>query len=107
MHPYIADFACMQARLLVELDGDSHDARHGYDLKREEFLRSMGFHIIRFTNGDVMENVEGVVATLIQKAEDLLRTHQTKLMGGLPHPYPLPQGEGNTPALASHAISKI
>jgi len=43
IHPYIADFACMQARLLIELDGLSHDARQNYDKVRDEKLRAMGF----------------------------------------------------------------
>src|ERR1700733_16113524 len=50
LHPYIADFACMKARLVVELDGPSHDTRLAYDAKRDLDLQKMGWTVIRFTN---------------------------------------------------------
>lgn len=73
VHPYIVDFACMKARLLVEIDGVSHDARLGYDERRDADLRSRGFHVLRFRNEDVAENMEGVVTAIFGEAERLIR----------------------------------
>ena len=71
IYPYIADFACVRARLIVELDGPSHDARQVYDKKREAYLRAKGWTIIRLTNEDVRSNLESVVGIIIRKAETL------------------------------------
>jgi len=71
LHPYVADFACMETRLLVELDGSSHEAQQNYDARREEHLRQMGFHVLRFSNDEVTNNVEGVVLAIMAKAEGL------------------------------------
>jgi very-short-patch-repair endonuclease len=65
LYPYIADFACIEARLIIELDGQSHDTQLAYDAKREAVLRSRGWKVIRFSNDDVLNNLEGVVFTII------------------------------------------
>ena len=72
MHPYIADFACIKAHLIIELDGPSHDARQVYDAQREAELRSRGWTIIRFTNEDVEKNLEGVILTIMEKIQKFL-----------------------------------
>src|ERR1700722_10470720 len=51
--PYFADFSCMQARLLIEIDGMSHDNQAEYDRAREEFLVQQGFVVLRFANDEV------------------------------------------------------
>jgi very-short-patch-repair endonuclease len=63
---YIADFICMSAKLIVELDGESHDfdERQKADQKRDAFFVSEGFQVLRFTNEQVMSNLEGVVETI-------------------------------------------
>ncbi|MGA7072083.1 endonuclease domain-containing protein [Bradyrhizobium sp.] len=60
---YIADFVCLSAKLIVELDGESHDfeARQKADQARDAFFVSEGFHVLRFMNEQVMSNLEGVV----------------------------------------------
>ncbi len=62
--PYFADFLCRQARLIVELDGHSHDIRPERDLHRDEHLISKGFRVMHFTNSDVLGNAEGVIAQI-------------------------------------------
>ena len=63
--PYIADFACRApVMLVVELDGDTHGVREAYDAERTRFLESKGYRVLRFSNGDVMQDVEGVQATI-------------------------------------------
>ncbi len=71
LHPYIVDFACMKARLAIELDGFSHDARQDYDARREADIRKMGWTMMRFSNDEVLSNLEGVVVTIIEKAKQL------------------------------------
>ncbi|CAO3379969.1 endonuclease domain-containing protein [Azospirillum argentinense] len=57
--PYIADFACVEARLVVEADGGQH-AGSPYDSARDEHLRHHGWRVLRFWNNDVLNNPEGV-----------------------------------------------
>jgi very-short-patch-repair endonuclease len=57
--PYIADFACLEAMLIVEIDGGQHDEAR--DARRTAFLESEGFEILRFWNNDVLTNLDGVI----------------------------------------------
>jgi very-short-patch-repair endonuclease len=63
---YIADFACLSAKLIVELDGQSHDSieQQKADATRDAFLVAEGFHVLRFSNQDVTSNLEGVVEAI-------------------------------------------
>jgi very-short-patch-repair endonuclease len=65
---YIADFYCSVARLVIELDGDSHFVPDGerYDSIRTQALSSLGIRVIRFTNKEVMEEFEGVCLQIRQ-----------------------------------------
>lgn len=67
---YIVDFYCPQAKLVIELDGDSHFRRRAeaYDANRTAYLRSVGLRVVRFTNDEVVNNLEGVLESI---AEDL------------------------------------
>ena len=62
--PYFADFACRRARLVVELDGYSHNARLEQDAAKDRLLQDEGYTVLRFRNEDVMENLEGVLLTV-------------------------------------------
>ncbi len=62
--PYIADFACIQAKLIIEVDGGQH-ADSAYDSVRDEHLRRHGWRVLRFWNNDVLGNPEGVAATIL------------------------------------------
>ena len=59
---YILDFYCAAAKLAVELDGSQHYEPEGqrYDSYRSEYLRSIGIHVLRFSNVDVLQNLRGV-----------------------------------------------
>ena len=63
MGNYIADFVAHSCRLIVEVDGESHDfeERVRQDARRDEWFASRGYRVLRFTNDDVMRNLEGVV----------------------------------------------
>ncbi|MDX2006338.1 MAG: endonuclease domain-containing protein [Meiothermus sp.] len=67
--PYIADFYCASAKLVVELDGDSHFTPEGraYDLERTAYLEGLGLHVLRFTNLEVLHNLEGVGQAIEQE----------------------------------------
>ena len=54
--PYVADFACMSEKLLVELDGGQHAERAAHDRRRTEFLESKGFRVLRFWNHEMFED---------------------------------------------------
>jgi crossover junction endodeoxyribonuclease RuvC len=57
---YIADFACPERRLVIELDGGQHNGSES-DVRRDRLLRQAGFQILRFWNNEVAENLEGVL----------------------------------------------
>lgn len=62
--PYIADFVSKSLKLIVEIDGDTHGDREGYDAARTDFLGSLGYRVVRFSNADVMKNLEGVLEVI-------------------------------------------
>jgi NAD+ synthetase len=69
-HPvdrYIADFACLEPKLIIELDGGQHTLEK--DATRTQFLQAKGFRVLRFWNHEVLENTEGVVETIFQQLE--------------------------------------
>jgi very-short-patch-repair endonuclease len=84
IEPFYADLACRQAKLIVELDGSQH-AESRSDAERTGFLEAEGWTVIRFWNGDVDANPEGVAEAILLKAAEYL--------GGT-HPQPLPSREG-------------
>jgi very-short-patch-repair endonuclease len=71
MGHYIADFVAHSCRLIVELDGESHDfeERIRHDQRRDQWFASRGYRVLRFTNDDVMKNLEGVVLSILEAAE--------------------------------------
>ena len=62
--PYIVDFICPELKLVVEVDGDVHAGREAHDAARQAALESTGLKVIRFTNNDVIENLDGVLTVL-------------------------------------------
>lgn len=58
---YIADFCCIEKRLVIEIDGGSHVGKDEYDRKRTVFLEEQGFHVIRFTNRMVYDQLDAVL----------------------------------------------
>jgi very-short-patch-repair endonuclease len=62
---YFADFACVEAKLVIELDGGQHADQVEYDERRTATLEACGWRVIRFWNNDVVENLEGVVDAIL------------------------------------------
>lgn len=72
-HPigkYIVDFYCAEAKLIIEVDGDSHTGKEDYDSKRTAWLEEQGYRVIRFMDTDVHENLEGVSMVIIEACEE-------------------------------------
>jgi very-short-patch-repair endonuclease len=63
---YICDFVCAEARVIVELDGSQHLDSAPYDADRDRFLRSQGYRILRFWNGDALHRTESVMETIFE-----------------------------------------
>jgi very-short-patch-repair endonuclease len=65
---YIVDFYCAECAIVVELDGAGHYGLNdpSYDVKRAEYLESLGLRVIRFENRYVFEDLEGVLKTIHQ-----------------------------------------
>ena len=61
---FIVDFICLDARLIVELDGGQHAENVAHDKKRSAFLESLGYRVLRFWNNEVIENMDGVLERL-------------------------------------------
>jgi very-short-patch-repair endonuclease len=92
--PYFADFACLEARLVVEVDGEHHGDQLVYDARRDRWLSELGFRVLRFWVVEVDENLEGVIETIV----DALSTADVK---GPPPTSPRAPGGGRLHAGAS------
>ena len=70
---YIVDFYCAELGLIIEVDGDSHYSPDEVlkDRKRTDFLESKGLVVLRFTNKDIMSNLNGVLEVLTEKIKRL------------------------------------
>ncbi|MFC0306244.1 endonuclease domain-containing protein [Rhizorhabdus histidinilytica] len=69
LEPYIADFFCASIGLVIEVDGDTHDPEA--DAVRDANLLRQGFTVLRFTNVDVRDNIDGVLDTILIKARSM------------------------------------
>ena len=81
--PYIVDFACRRARLVVEVDGGQHAGSTG-DRRRDAFLHAAGFHVLRFWNHEVLAQLDAVCEAIL-----------ARLAPG-PPPQPSPASGGGT-----------
>jgi very-short-patch-repair endonuclease len=65
--PYFADFVCREHRLIVEVDGATHstDEELARDANRERFLHEAGYGVLRVTNDEVFNNLDGVCETIL------------------------------------------
>ena len=82
--PYFADFACLEAKLIVEVDGGQHVEAAAYDAERSRFMEAQGYRVLRFWNNEVLTQTDSVLERVWEALES-----------GSPHPSPLPQaGEG-------------
>ncbi len=69
--PFIADFVCLEAKLIVELDGGQHAVRQDYDRSRDAVLESKGFRVMRVWNNDLLTNRDGVMDTVVRELQSV------------------------------------
>ena len=82
-HPiyrFIIDFYCAKAKLLIEIDGESHlePDQKEYDEARTEYLEQLGYKVIRFTNDDVRYNIQAVADEILRLVEKRVDEFKTK-----------------------------
>jgi very-short-patch-repair endonuclease len=75
---YIADFACLEIGLAIELDGGQHVEQVAYDAQRERDMRALGFRTLRFWNHEVLNETDAVMEKIRQVAETLTPTLSRK-----------------------------
>jgi very-short-patch-repair endonuclease len=85
---FIADFACVEAKLVVEADGGQHAEAEDYDRQRSDAFAAEGYRTLRFWNNDILENIDGVLMAI---REALPSPSHPAAPGG---PLPLPKWEG-------------
>ena len=69
---YIADFVCLESRLVIELDGGQHMKTRGYDAARTGGLNNRGYLVIRFCNNQVLTEMDGVRETIFLALEEYM-----------------------------------
>lgn len=67
---FIVDFFCDDAKLVIEIDGDTHAGREGYDINRTKWLENEGYQVIRFKNDDILTNLENVAREILKQCND-------------------------------------
>ena len=82
IEPYIVDFVCLEARLIIEADGGQHMEQLDYDARRAKKLESMGYTVIRFWNHEILGQIDAVLEVILST------------LNRSPLPGPLPGGEG-------------
>jgi very-short-patch-repair endonuclease len=92
--PYVIDFYSPEIELGIELDGDTHfqEGRPEYDQRRQSFIESFGIEVIRFWNGEIYENLEGVLEAIEREVLKRRAQRQTSR----------PAGDGQTSAGDGH-----
>jgi very-short-patch-repair endonuclease len=83
--PFVVDFACIDRRLVIELDGGQHGLQIEADKRRTAWFSGRSWLVLRFWNNEVFKNMDGILDRIASALTD----------GGCPHPVPPPQaGEG-------------
>ena len=64
---YITDFCAPSRKFIIELDGSQHLDQEEYDAERSAYLEAKGYRVLRFWNGDVMNNIAGVMGLILEE----------------------------------------
>ncbi len=91
--PYFADFACVEARLIVEADGGQH-AESETDIRRTAFLAKRGWKVLRFWNNEIIENPDYVIEAI------------AAALGPHPNPPPLRGRGSNATSLPTQTVQE-
>jgi very-short-patch-repair endonuclease len=71
IEPYIVDFACLEAKLIIEADGGQHVAQMAYDKQRTSYLESIGYRVLRFWNHEILHETRGVLEKIESALNDI------------------------------------
>jgi very-short-patch-repair endonuclease len=96
---YIVDFYCASLKLIIEIDGDSHNNKEKYDDERNSFLERFGLRVIHIDDKDIKRNLDGVMIWL---NEILFGTQPPRPAGTPPLEGNLIENLSNTEPVASH-----
>jgi very-short-patch-repair endonuclease len=88
--PFVVDFVCLAASIVIEVDGAHHAEQRAQDAARTRFIESKGFRVVRFDDGQVLEEL-GAVLEVIRLALEEARPPESN---AAPHPNPLPAAGG-------------
>jgi heme b synthase len=89
---YIVDFISLDKKLVIELDGGQHAEDKNKDQERDGWLIGQGFKVLRFWNNDVLQNIEGVLESIMEKIS--------------PSPSPSPQGRGSVVRMIAWEVTR-
>ena len=94
--PYFADFACRTRKLIIEVDGATHETPDelSSDHRRTTFLNQQGYRVIRFTNADIHQSLDHVIEAIRTALVARTPHPPTPLRVAGPNPLPAPRGEG-------------
>ena len=92
---FIVDFLCVEAALVIELDGGQHAEALAYDARRTASLESLGLSVMRFWNLELVENLDGVCETILHACEDRAQSRTLAPLAGRG------QGEGSVRVTSS------
>ena len=63
---YVVDFYCPERRTIIEIDGSQHiEAQRDYDVERDNYLKKLGFRVLRFWDNEINNNLEGILLKII------------------------------------------
>ena len=79
--PYVADFYCPSAKLVIEIDGASHDCHQAEDARRDEYMRSLGLRVLRVTAAEVLADPSAVADGLVSLCEEVAGPSTTQPCG--------------------------
>jgi len=113
--PFVADFACIERRLVVELDGGQHIELARRDAARSEYLRLRGWRVVRFWDNETLDDTDAVVECILESLVEPLHPDPLPAMRGEwdgmagsavepPHPDPLPAMRGEGDGTAGSAV---
>jgi very-short-patch-repair endonuclease len=101
MGRYVVDFVCHAVRVIVELDGETHDfeSRQRHDATRDAWLASRGYVVLRFANEQVLSSLEGVLAIIRESAAARIQSSPLSLS--------LPRKGGGNPQTTAAPIGRV
>jgi very-short-patch-repair endonuclease len=76
--PFVLDFCCPAAKLVIEVDGAVHDSQQEQDAARTEHLEQYGYRVPRFTNDQVLGDLDAVLDAILLAAQDTPVEHRTR-----------------------------